>query len=112
MMAQVLFSPWRCSISILILVPDQREDSRVAASDFGLVHEKNAFEDTGMVAAPKLQRMMLSTKIATAAEGKMPSSCINFAWLAQGEGIPNLRMRFMHNNTERSKKCHDGGSTS
>lgn len=44
-------------------------DSRVAASDFGLVHEKNAFEDTGMVAAPKLQRMMLSTGIATA-EGK------------------------------------------
>lgn len=40
-----------------------------------------------MVAAPKLQRMMLSTEIATAAEGKMPSSCINFAWLAQGEGI-------------------------
>lgn len=69
MMAQVLFSPWRCSISILILEPDQREDSRVAASDFGLVHEKNAFEDTGMVAAPKLQRMMLSTGMATA-EGK------------------------------------------
>lgn len=69
MMAQVLFSPWKCSISILILVPDQKEDSRVAASDFGLVHEKNAFEDTGMVAAPKLQRMMLSTGIATA-EGK------------------------------------------
>lgn len=90
MMAQVLYLPWRCSISILILVPDQREDSRVAASDFGLVHEKNAFEDTGMVAAPKLQRMMLSTGIATA---EMPSSCINFAWLAQGEGIPNLRMR-------------------
>lgn len=66
MMAQVLYLPWRCSISILILVPDQREDSRVAASDFGLVHEKNAFEDTGMVAAPKLQRMMLSTGIATA----------------------------------------------
>lgn len=75
MMAQVLFSPWRCSSPILILVPDQRKDSRVAASDFGLVHdvhEKNAFEDTGtcMVAAPKLQRMMLSTGIATAAEGK------------------------------------------
>lgn len=87
-MAQVLFSPWRCSISILVLV-----DSRVAASDFGVVHEKNAFEDTGMVAAPKLQRMMLSTEIATAAEGKMPSSCINFAWLAQSEGIPNLRMK-------------------
>lgn len=66
MMAQVLYLPWRCSIPILILVPDQREDSRVAASDFGLVHSTNAFEDTGMVAAPKLQRMMLSTGIATA----------------------------------------------
>lgn len=33
----------------------------------------------------------------------MPSSCINFAWLAQGEGINNLRMRFMHDNTEISK---------
>lgn len=43
MMAQVLFSPWRCSISILVL-----GDSRVAASDFRLVHEKNAFEDAGL----------------------------------------------------------------
>lgn len=48
MMAQVLYLPWRCSISILILAPDQRKDSRIAASDFGLVHEKNAFEDTGL----------------------------------------------------------------
>lgn len=40
MMAQVLYLPWRCSIPILILVPDQREDSRIAASDFGLVHKK------------------------------------------------------------------------
>lgn len=86
----MLFSPWRCSISILILVPDQREDSRVAASDFGLVHKKNAFEDTGMVAAPKLQRMMYRLKSRRRQKGKMPSSCINFAWLAQGEGIRYL----------------------